>query len=287
MVADHEGQNTTFPKESKDELTLALAEVNKWEKEQKDLWIWERFSRLPFKILDRLTPKFIHDKLGKALDELGSYIQHGGRYLVSDESIYRLLQEKAQRTENLPKDTFPLPVMDAVSEDLASSRSKFATVQGATTGFGGIFTLAVDIPAVLGLALKVIQEIGLCYGYDPNLKEERVFTVKVMQFASSDIVGKRAILDELNTYVMAGQASGQGEDTTVSRIQGWHEVITLYRDNWGWKKLFQMVPIAGMIFGAYINRGMLLDVAEAARMLYRKRRILTRLAELEKGSISG
>jgi hypothetical protein len=36
-----------------------------------------------------------------------------------------------------------------------------------------------------------------------------------------------------------------------------------------------------MFFGAYINRKALEDVTEAARMLYRKRRIISRLAELE------
>ncbi|MOA47608.1 EcsC protein family protein [compost metagenome] len=58
-------------------------------------------------------------------------------------------------------------------------------------------------------------------------------------------------------------------------------MVAVYRDNFGWKKLFQMIPIAGMLFGAFINRGMLNDVAEAASMLYRKRRVLIKLAEGE------
>ncbi|MNH32865.1 EcsC protein family protein [compost metagenome] len=102
-----------------------------------------------------------------------------------------------------------------------------------------------------------------------------------MQFASSDIVGKRTILRELNL-----QAGGDGDITAganaaISSIQGWREVITVYRDNWGWKKLLQTVPVAGMFFGAFINRKALEDVAEAAQMLYRKRRIMARLAELD------
>jgi hypothetical protein len=51
------------------------------------------------------------------------------------------------------------------------------------------------------------------------------------------------------------------------------EVVNAYRDNFGWKKLFQLVPVAGMVFGALINRGALQDVSEAAKMLYRKRRV--------------
>ena len=61
-------------------------------------------------------------------------------------------------------------------------------------------------------------------------------------------------------------------------LQGWREVVFAYRDQLGWKKLFQMIPIAGLIFGAFINRGAVNDIAEAGKMLYRKRRIIERLA---------
>ncbi|QQZ62433.1 EcsC family protein [Paenibacillus sonchi] len=267
--------------ETAEELNAALAEITKWEKEQNKLMIWDHLTRLPFKVLDKLTPKFIHEKLGKLLDELGSYIQNGGNYLVAGRKVGSLMQAASRAAGGNGEGPFPLAVMDKAAEQLTQSSRNVATAQGATTGFGGVFTLAADIPAVLGLSLKVIQEIGLCYGYNPADKAERIFTVKVMQFASSDIVGKRTILKELNL-----QAGGTGDivpgtNEAVSKIQGWKEVITVYRDNWGWKKMLQAIPVAGMFFGAYTNRKALEDVAEAARMLYRKRRIIARLAEME------
>lgn len=70
-------------------------------------------------------------------------------------------------------------------------------------------------------------------------------------------------------------------DNMISQLQGWQEVFYTYRDQLGWKKLFQMIPIAGMIFGAYANKGMIQDVAETGIMLYRKRRIYEKLNELE------
>ncbi|MGK9251989.1 MULTISPECIES: EcsC family protein [Paenibacillus] len=258
------------------QLKSALAEVEKWEKDQKNLMIWDRLSRLPFKMLDKITPRIVHEKLGVALDELGGYIQNGGKYLVAGRKVGQLLAASNAKRGGPESGPYSLAVMDEAARKLAGERTLFATAQGATTGIGGIFTLAVDIPAVLGLSLKAIQEIGLSYGFDPTLKEERIFTVKVMQFASSDIVGKRAILEEINQQASAGEEAAQA---AISRIQGWREVISVYRDNWGWKKLLQAIPVAGIFFGAYTNRGMLKDVTEAAEMLYRKRRILARLAE--------
>lgn len=269
--------------ETPEQLRAALAEVNKWEKEQNQMMIWDRITGLPFKLIDKLTPKFIHDKIGLLLDELGNYIQHGGNYLVAGRQVGSIMAAHSQKAGGSDKGPYALAVMDTAALELSQSRRNFATVQGATTGFGGLFTLAADIPAVLGLSLKIIQEIGLCYGYDPTDKTERIFTVKVMQFASSDIVGKRAILEELNL-----QAGGDGDimagtNAAISKIQGWKEFITVYRESWGWKKMMQTIPVAGMFFGAYSNRKALKEVAEAARMLYRKRRILERLAASGKG----
>ncbi|MDF2668085.1 MAG: hypothetical protein K0R67_391 [Paenibacillus sp.] len=266
--------------ETKEVLEAELRGIIEWERKQKDIWFWEKLGRLPFLLLDRITPKFVQEKLGVALNEMGSYVQSGGRYLISERSILDKLEEQAGlSSDSLTIDKagqLPLEVMDRVADDLTGTRSKMAAVQGATTGFGGIFTLAIDIPALLGLSLKVLQEIAVCYGYDPKEKRERVFVVKCLQFASSDIVGKRAVLEELAEFT-----EERGQNQVISQLQGWREVVTSYRDNFGWKKLFQLVPIAGMIFGAFINKGTLQDVAEAGKMLYRKRRIVERLTELE------
>ncbi|GGG08545.1 EcsC family protein [Paenibacillus abyssi] len=263
--------------ESKEQLENELQAINKWEREQNGMGIFDKLGRLPFMLLDKITPKVVHEKLGMALNELGSFIQSGGQYLISERSIQEQLAREA-RAVSIPfvrASELPLVTMDKVADSLVSSRSKLAAVQGATTGIGGIFTLAIDIPAILGISLKVLQELSVCYGYDPKEKQERLFVVKCLQFASSDIVGKRVILDEL------AQLSGSARaDQAISQIQGWREVVASYRDNFGWKKLFQMVPVAGMVFGAWINRGTLQDVAEAGKMLYRKRRIMERLESL-------
>ncbi|WP_019536131.1 EcsC family protein [Paenibacillus ginsengihumi] len=273
------------PSETREELTEALQQIEAWEQEQKDLWFWEKLGRLPFALLDRLTPKFVQEKLGQAVNELGSYIQNGGQYLISERSVLEKLEQNRRATgthNGVPLSAaadvsfVPLAIMDRTAAELGDTGTRLATVQGATTGFGGLFTLALDIPAVIGLSLKVIQEMAVCYGYDPKEKNERIFAVKCMQFASSDIVGKQAILAELSAF---GRTDGHAQ--VISQLQGWREVIQIYRDNFGWKKLFQLIPVAGMLFGAFINRSTLQDVSEAAMMLYRKRRVQERLSRLE------
>jgi len=266
--------------ESKEELQKYLTEIEAWEDDQKGLFFWEKLGRLPFKLLDKVTPKFIQEKIGILVNELGSYIQTGGKYLISEKAMIKKIRKSTVYLEIETIDDIakmPLQDMIKVSDELQSERVKFATVQGASTGFGGIFTLVVDIPVVLGTALKTLQEIAIIHGYNPNEKTERVFIVKCMQFASADVVGKEAILKELATMNEKKNAS----EDMISQLKGWQEVFFTYRDQFGWKKLFQMIPIAGMVFGAFANKGMIKDVSEAGIMLYRKRRIYEKLHELE------
>lgn len=271
------------------DLQKELQNIEAWEKEQKQVFFWEKLSRLPFMLLDKVTPKLIRDKLGDLLGEMGRFLQTGGQYLVQPKSVLKLLEQNRQQhsgtlaaggTIDEPQGgltleqarELPLAIMDRTAEELIRGRVKFAAVQGATTGVGGVFTLAADIPMVLGLSLKVLQEIAVCYGYDPRTEQERIFIVKCLQFASADVVGKKAVLEELALFEREDK-----ELQVFSQIQGWREVVQTYRDSFGTKKLFQLIPVAGMIFGSISNKGTIEDVAEAGKMLYRKRRILARL----------
>lgn len=261
--------------DSQEWLHTELIKVEAWEKDQGDLWFWEKIGRLPFKIMDKWTPKFIQSKMGSLIDELGQYVQTGGSYLSSTSKIKSYYPTMG--IENIEDvNRLPIATMDNAVTGIAKNRKNLATVQGAGTGIGGIFTLSIDIPFLLGLQLKTLQDIAICYGYDPNDKKERLFIIKSLQFISSDIVGKQAILSQLSKF------DKQDEETkreVLSEIQGWREVVLSYRDQFGWKKLFQMIPIAGLVFGAFINRSAIHDIAEAGMMLYRKRRIIERLNE--------
>lgn len=279
--------------DSRETLDQELEQILKWEKEQKDLFIWDKIGRLPFAMLDKVMPKAIKQKIGDALNEVGQYVQNGGKFLVQKKKVAKLLQEEAERSGYSMKDHtyrleeyakaeetakihsvehLPLEVLDRVADNITESRTKFAAAQGAATGIGGIVTIAADIPMVMGLSLKVLQEMALCYGYDPDDPQERIFIVKCLQFSSADIVGKKAIIDELAEY-----DNPDKQVQVVSQMQGWREVFNSYSESFGWKKLFQLIPIAGMVFGSVSNKNTISDVAEAGKMLYKKRLILQRL----------
>ena len=55
--------------DTKEQLTGQLQAIQEWEQDQKGLWFWEKLGRLPFKILDKMTPAFIQDKIAVLLSE--------------------------------------------------------------------------------------------------------------------------------------------------------------------------------------------------------------------------
>ena len=134
--------------ETTEQLLVELKKCEDWEKNQKQLWFWERIGRLPFKLLDKLTPAFLHRKIGVILDELGQYIQSGGKYLSSVSSLNSYYSHKnIQTLEDL--DSISITEMDYAASKMTNNRKRLATVQGASTGIGGILTLSIDVPLLL------------------------------------------------------------------------------------------------------------------------------------------
>ncbi len=123
-----------------EQLRVELRKIEKWEKDQKGLFFWERLARLPFSALDKVTPKFIHQKIEKLLDEIAKYVDNGGQYLANTsatlEKASAQLQEKKQLSiEDIQH--LSLQEMDGLAEYFIEVRKKNAQLQGATTGVGG------------------------------------------------------------------------------------------------------------------------------------------------------
>ncbi|EMR06805.1 EcsC protein family protein [Bhargavaea cecembensis DSE10] len=263
--------------ESRQWLEQELEQIRRWEKDQGKVRIWDRIGRIPFALLDKVTPEFIQNKVGKALDELGKFVQTGGGYLSSEKAVANYFHNQQVRTIADAR-RMPVSAMDEAADRVSGTRTNVATVQGASTGFGGIFTLSLDIPVLLGLQLKTLQDIAMCYGFDPADPKERLFIVKVMQYVTSDNHGRDSIIKQMD-HLDGGSEEARRE--VVSELKGWREVVLSFRDRWGMKKMFQLIPVAGLVFGAITNRNTISELAEAGTILYRKRRIRERLATLD------
>ncbi|MDM5246059.1 MULTISPECIES: EcsC family protein [unclassified Lysinibacillus] len=81
--------------ENVEQLEKHLQEIQAWEKDQKDLWFFDKLGRIPFKILDKMTPTFLQNKIALLVDELGSYIQTGGKYLINEQAMMQKIRNNS------------------------------------------------------------------------------------------------------------------------------------------------------------------------------------------------
>ncbi|WP_186319828.1 EcsC family protein, partial [Bacillus sp. WP8] len=94
--------------------------------------------------------------------------------------------------------------------------------------------------------VKTLEDIAVSYGYDGKKKEERVFMIKWLELKSGDVVGKKWIVKEVKSY----DACEGKDEKMIWEMEGWGEVVYNYGDWFGWKKVFEVVGMGGILFGA-------------------------------------
>lgn len=157
-----------------------------------------------------------------------------------------------------------------------------ATVSGGVTAAGVIGALAVDSIVVMAGLGKVIGEVAVTYGYDPNLPEEEIFAVQVLGLGlavegSAKIAGL-ASLSKLTQEMMRHATWTQlNKHVLVDIINRAFTSLGLKLTQ---KKLAQIVPIAGVVVSSGMNLVLLNRVHAAAEQAYRLR-FLTEKYELE------
>lgn len=270
--------------ESKEILESYLVGIKEWEKKQIRFNLFEKLNKIPSVIMDKITPKFIKEKMELVVNTLAEYIENGGKYLINENKIISLFNQHLKDHKIYSIDEIkdlPIDVMNKVAVDLLKTQKNIATIEGAATGVGGIWTLAIDIPLLLGMSIKILQEIAIAYGYNPNEQQERLYIVKCIQFPSSNVDNKKIIIEQLNKI-----NNEENQEEIISQYRAWKSVIMTYKDNYSWRKLFKIVPLVSILLGAYLNRKTINEMAESGIMFYKKKRITDRLKRQSNNLVS-
>ena len=114
-----------------------------------------------------LLPARLTDPIMKAIEGATMALKDGARHTYSPERILSQARRgglPVASLEDLKKQK--LEELDKLARSYFDENKLLAAIEGAGTGFGGIALIAADIPAVFGIALRSIQQIGTCYGFD-------------------------------------------------------------------------------------------------------------------------
>lgn len=172
-----------------------------------------------------------------------------------------------------------------LSDDLADSVHNWAiglaAASGGAAGAAGILGLAVDIPAVILLALRTIHKIGLCYGYECRSEMDRRFALGVLAASCATSMSEKtealsvlrmieAAIAQRTFRAMSKKAAGRqlSREGSVLAIRGLARQIGI---NLSKRKAAQVIPVIGAAVSASVNGWYIRDVGWAARRAFQER----------------
>lgn len=239
-----------------------------------------RVSRGLFKpveaMAERLVPDAALEMAGNAVEAALKGIASVSDRTVDTGAVVRAARKHAEMIDSVADMARQdLRLCDRVAEDVASQHALVASLEGAGCGAGGLALLAADIPLLFGVSLRVVRQLGACYGVEPAAPGEAVIAFKVFELAcggTRDRYGELLELDALRDELDGLEPQRRAEKAAVlASLIASREAVKRIVSLLFSRKLLQTIPIAGAVVGAGFNYMFVSDVAETARQVYRRR----------------
>ena len=81
--------------------------------------------------------------------------------------------------------------LDKMANEVHNWAITTATIEGGATCFFGFSGLIIDLPVILTMAMRIIHKIGLCYGFESETEDDRLFILGIMQVASANTLEEK------------------------------------------------------------------------------------------------
>ncbi len=154
-----------------------------------------------------------------------------------------------------------LEVCDRLSRRVGTLAQGVATVEGALTGAGGVWTTLLDMPLLFGLCLRTIIKIGHCYGYALDRPTDKAWVLGAFAVALAGTRQRRAelqarlreieelLLEETQEQVLVEEAAA-----LLTQIEA-----------------FESIPVFAAATGALLNLSVAHKTEVTARHLFQER----------------
>lgn len=161
---------------------------------------------------------------------------------------------------------------------------------GAVFGTGGKAGLVLDVPALLLLALRTIQRVGICYGERCLQRADDRVVIAIFAAASANSVAEKTqavqalrASEQLDGLDPTSAAWRDGVERAAERELA-KEAATYSLNNLartlslhlGWRKAASVAPIVGALIGGSVNAWYVHDVGRVAQLCFQERWLLRR-----------
>lgn len=262
----------------------AKREIEQWETQGPGFLVsLGEFIVLPAEQMAKaLIPKGIQNTVTTAVQNTMQGLGSVAKLSIDEEEIYYRVETAHEQYDD------ELKAADSVAKHYWSWNLAYALGEGGAAGAAGFAGLAADIPALLTITLRLIRQLGTCYGYDTTTDLEQEYLMHILRVGStSNIKAKVEFLIGMKqmervlvrvSWQKMSEALARKEISRLSLLAVTKQFAQKLGIQLTKRKALQMVPVVGALVGASFNTLFVNDVARAAYMTYRRRRI----TEMEK-----
>jgi hypothetical protein len=228
-----------------------------------------------------MIPSRVQEAVAAAIENLLSSLSSATELIVDEQKIYHRLEAAYNESGD------ELRAADAAARHYWNWNLACAAGEGGATGAIGLAGLAADVPALFTISLRLIRQVGVCYGYDMRSDVEQEYLMHILRVGStSNLKAKMEFLISLKqieqillkvTWRKMSEALARKELSRLSLLAAMRQLAQRIGIQLTKRKALQLVPVIGALIGASFNGLFVNDVGRASYMLYRRRRI----AELE------
>jgi hypothetical protein len=250
-----------------------VAEIKKWKAEEPS--VASKALGVVIEPLAWLVQKVVPEAAMKGALDFGNA---AAQWLTDTEDI-----KKAAGCLNSIEE---LKKMDlAISDNLADTVHNWAigigTVEGAGTGTIGLPGMAIDVPAIITLALRTIHKIGVCYGFEAKTENDKKFVLGIMAASSANSVEEKVaalaylrsiqVMIAKTTWKRMAEIAAQKQVSKEGAVLALKRLLKQLGVNLTKRKALAAIPIIGAAVGGSVNGWYIKEVGWAARRVFQER----------------
>ena len=212
--------------------------------------MWKRLTLPGAQVIDKLIPdRWVSAGIEKAYNTAARLA--GAAEIMREAGVESLADLRRK----------PLEECDRLASLVATDALLLATIEGAATGAGGVFTTLLDVPLLFILSLRTIMKIGHCYGYSLEGSGGQQYTLGVLVAAVSGTPQTRQ--ERLNRLRDVEDLLIEDTEEEIAAEELTSVLFQL--------EIFEEIPGLGAISGGILNMAFVRRVEITARRVFQER----------------
>jgi len=256
----------------------SLEKIEKWEKE-KHKGLQKKILDFTSKSVDYVMEKIGAEKFKKFENAIGAAVNkllYASTYTVDPERLIKRAHDHGIMIKDIAElKTCNLWLLDKCNRKQINFHEWAATIQGAVAGIGGAITAPADLTAIFIQDFHMIQEICVCYGFDPNDLMEKEIILKIIEIALGSSEIKIRGLNEIERLKkiknMEDKTETTKEKVSIVGSKALGESIEKIAVALLVRLLPRALPVISIVVSAHSDREIMENSGETAFMVCRKR----------------